>query len=736
MHERYSSVVAAACLAFAVCCLGVAARAGNVLNLLPTPKALKVEGGSVPLTAESRIVATDPKLMPLAGILSDEILLVTKLRLAVVEGPSAGSGKAGSQSTALSAGKGSDIVLKINPKLQADSDILTVHGQDVLKTREYAHTITVADQITIEGWDYRAVCEGTATLLQAIQLDGGKVVVPKMTIKDWPYSDFGAIMPDCAREHQPIYVLKMAAETCRLFKVRYLHLHLSEDNGYTFPSTAYPQANSIHYPPLTPYTLEELRDLVAYADARGVTCVPELEGPGHCTALLDSMKGKLGDIGNRAMAVCNPDIYPVLDTLVGEMCDVFKSSPYFHIGGDEVEEGYAGGAEAQKYMKEHNITDKHAIWLVYAQNMAKIVKKYGKKTLMWDGLPVGCPLDPSLVNDIILYVWFPRAGRARAAQDMGYTTITVPWDSPPFPEFNLFTCNNDVLTPRDKVLGHCRPMWEMDQVALANGYLTGTPERQERTWGPDNVIEVDYHKNRLAKQNARVDMIVRPVTIGYEGNIKESVFNDPITITMSAAAPGVLIRYRLDGEEPTLKSPLYEKPFKAAESLNMRAALFDKNGRRLGNTTVGNTMRYVHFEKSLTTGKPVSASSSGGSGENPEKAEYAADGWVDGAKFWGSIPAPQWLQVDLENEYSVDRIQVVPYFDGIRYYQYTVSVGTDSNKLIQVVDASTNAVAGTENGYMHKIAPTKARYIRVDVLKNSDNPATHLVEVRAWETGK
>ena len=76
-------------LALSLAC--AVAEAGNRLNLLPTPKVLKVDGGSMPLTAESRIVATDPKLKPLADILADEILLVTKLRPAVV----AGEGKAG-----------------------------------------------------------------------------------------------------------------------------------------------------------------------------------------------------------------------------------------------------------------------------------------------------------------------------------------------------------------------------------------------------------------------------------------------------------------------------------------------------------------------------------------------------------------------------------------------------------------------------------------------------------------
>ncbi|MCY2929398.1 MAG: family 20 glycosylhydrolase [Planctomycetota bacterium] len=353
------------------------ANADNRLKLLPTPKVLKIDGGAMPLTVESRIVATDPKLKPLADILAEEILLVTKTKPAVV----AGEAKAG------------DIVLTINPALRADADIWTVHGQDVVQVRDYAHTISVTDRVAIEGWDYRAVCEGTATLLQAIVLESGKASVPKMTVKDWPYSDYGAIMPDVARQYQPIGILKMAVETCRFYKIRYLHLHLSDDSAYTFPSTAYPEANSKGG--VKPYTLDELKDLVAYADARGVTCVPELEGPGHCTSLLDGMNGKLGNVGARTMDVINPEIYKVLDTLVGEMCDVFKSSPYFHIGGDEVEPaGYISQPHVKKYMQEHNLTGESSIWLPYGQNMARIVKKHGKKTIMWDGRPIGVPLVP------------------------------------------------------------------------------------------------------------------------------------------------------------------------------------------------------------------------------------------------------------------------------------------------------------------------------------------------------
>lgn len=77
-------------------------------------------------------------------------------------------------------------------------------------------------------------------------------------------------------------------------------------------------------------------------------------------------------------------------------------------------------------------------------------------------------------------------------------------------------------------------------------------------------------------------------------------------------------------------------------------------------------------------------------------------------------------------------MQVVPYFDGQRYYQYTVEVSTDGEKWATVADASKNTEVGTEKGYLHTFEPAKARYVRVNMLKNSANPAMHLVEVRVY----
>ncbi|MEI7835630.1 MAG: glycoside hydrolase family 20 zincin-like fold domain-containing protein, partial [Planctomycetota bacterium] len=110
-------------LTVAVCFAGIAAGEQNGMNLLPTPKSVKVTGGELPLTAQTRIVVQDAKLKPIAEIFSRELMGITTIKFEVVDG---GEAKPG------------DIVLNINPKLRADEDITAVQDRKVVKTRDLA----------------------------------------------------------------------------------------------------------------------------------------------------------------------------------------------------------------------------------------------------------------------------------------------------------------------------------------------------------------------------------------------------------------------------------------------------------------------------------------------------------------------------------------------------------------------------------------------------------------------
>ena len=71
----------------------------------------------------------------------------------------------------------------------------------------------------------------------------------------------------------------------------------------------------------------------------------------------------------------------------------------------------------------------------------------------------------------------------------------------------------------------------------------------------------------------------------------------------------------------------------------------------------------------------------------------------------------------------VDAAQLLFYWDGKRYYQYTLEVSLDGEKWSQVVDASKNTTPGTADGVMHYFKPVRARHVRLNILKNSANRA-------------
>lgn len=215
-------------------------------------------------------------------------------------------------------------------------------------------------------------------------------------------------------------------------------------------------------------------------------------------------------------------------------------------------------------------------------------------------------------------------------------------------------------------------------------------------------------------------------------------FDDSVTVTLKPEVRGGTIRYTLEpapagsGAEctgiPAGNSPAYEKPIVIEKTTTLRARHFDAGGKPRGDIW---SARYE--KKNLTTGKPVTTS--GKRNEN-EKPEYAVDGMADTGKYWGTIPAPQWLQVDLEKEVTLDRVHIWPYWDGQRHYGYSIELSTDAKSWKQVVDASANSQVETDRGREHTFVPAKARYVRVNMLSNSANPAVHLVELQVFEAGK
>jgi hexosaminidase len=450
------------------------------LHLIPWPKSLREADGHLELTAGSRVVAGEEPLRPLAEIVSGEIARLTGLELQVATG----EGRAG------------DVVLRIDRTVRADEPILVLRDREPARTADGAHAIAIDRQAVVSGFDYRATAEGSATLLQLLGTAGGGVRLPKVTIKDWPHADYCGVLLDVARQDHPVAAVKKVVQLCRLYKARYLQLHLTDDQGWTFPSTRYPQLGSKNvaaHGGVAPrvYRLEELKELVAYADARGVTIVPELEMPGHSGAaarslpeVFDAIDPDSGrPVGIGCMNLSGEALYPALDTLIGEVCDVFRSSPYFHIGGDEVTAGRLSLHSGYRaFMARHGLKDDGELADHFVRKVCALVRKHGKKAVKWEGL------SNYATRDVILMCWENNSNLAAEAQARGYTTITCPWNlGVPWEEWSMYRCNASTLKKGDSVLGATLVAWEQSPAFHVNS-LRNLPSRQERTWGPDNPV--------------------------------------------------------------------------------------------------------------------------------------------------------------------------------------------------------------------------------------------------------
>jgi len=134
----------------------------------------------------------------------------------------------------------------------------------------------------------------------------------------------------------------------------------------------------------------------------------------------------------------------------------------------------------------------------------------------------------------------------------------------------------------------------------------------------------------------------------------------------------------------------------------------------------------------LAMGKPVKATGI----RDPEGnmvPEKAVDGILNNDSGWHCGSSPAWLEVDLEKVYSIDRVTVVTYYDGGRYYRYTVEASTEGKTWATVVDMSKNTKPSVKGGQEHAFARTAARYVRVNMLKNSANEGLHLNEIMVFE---
>ncbi|WP_324020598.1 family 20 glycosylhydrolase [Pantoea sp. JZ29] len=268
---------------------------------------------------------------------------------------------------------------------------------------------------------------GMETLLQLIENTPEGTRIPWVTIQDKPRFAWRGILIDSARHFMPIRTIKRQIDGIAAARMNVLHWHLTDDQGWRFASSRYPQLQQNASDGLF-YTQEEMRDVVQYAAERGVRVVPELDFPGHASALAVAMPELISAPGpyrmERGWGVFKPlldpsneQVYQVIDALIGEVAAIFPD-PYVHIGGDEVDPSqWQASSRIQQFMHDRGLADSHALQAYFNQRLEKILEKHQRHMVGWDEIA-----HPDLPHSILIQSWQGQDALGTVAKN-GYRGI-------------------------------------------------------------------------------------------------------------------------------------------------------------------------------------------------------------------------------------------------------------------------------------------------------------------------
>ncbi|HEX3781954.1 MAG TPA: beta-N-acetylhexosaminidase [Pseudonocardiaceae bacterium] len=271
---------------------------------------------------------------------------------------------------------------------RADTGIaLLLSGPSGLGQEGYQLSVT-AGGVTIKANQAEGLFDGVQTLRQLLPAaaDGstrqaGPWTVPGGSISDAPRFSYRGSMLDVSRHFFPVSVVERYIDEISLYKINYLHLHLSDDQGWRIAINGWPQLTAIGGSTEVGggaggfYTQAQYKQIVAYAQAHYVTIVPEIDGPGHSNAALASYADLNcndvapplytgTDVGFSSFCVSKPITYTFLNDVIGQLA-AMTPGPYINIGGDEAQSTSA------------------ADYQTFEDQVLPIVAKYGKKPMGW-----------------------------------------------------------------------------------------------------------------------------------------------------------------------------------------------------------------------------------------------------------------------------------------------------------------------------------------------------------------
>lgn len=294
-----------------------------------------------------------------------------------------------------------------------NSSVISLNVDKKMELPEEGYRLDItSDGIRIEAPTNKGIFYGVQSLLQLIEPNTADrtAVVPLLSIEDFPRFGWRGVMLDVSRTFMSVNLVKRYIELMSSYKLNVLHLHLTDDQGWRVEIKKYPRLTSVGSkfdPEFNEmggyYTQEDIKELVAYADRRNVTIVPEIDLPGHtcaaiaaypdlsCRSLRPTIHPFVMGPGIHEEILCagKPEVYDFIYGVLDELIALFPSE-YIHIGGDEApKKEWKQCSHCQKMMKENGLDNEEELQSHFVKQIGSYLAGKGRKLIGWDEIMEG-----------------------------------------------------------------------------------------------------------------------------------------------------------------------------------------------------------------------------------------------------------------------------------------------------------------------------------------------------------
>ena len=469
--------------------------------------------------------------------------------------------------------------------------------------------------------------------------------LPYVSIIDKPRFSWRGMMLDVSRHFFSKADVKTFIDDMARYKYNRFHWHLTDDQGWRIEIKSLPKLTSvgawradrkgkwmnITTPAIDEpktyggfYTQEDIKEVVAYAKARFIEVIPEVDVPGHSLAMntaypflsttpnypfqvnagdefmdWEGLNGHVAAKIDNSLDPSNETVYEYLDKIFGEIAPLFPFE-YIHMGGDEnAKNNWEKSPNVQALMKKEGLKDMNEVQSYFVRRVQKIINSKGKKMMGWDEI-----LEGGLSGDATVMSWRGVKGGIEAAKQ-GHQVVMSPND------YNYIDYYQGELTAEGKVYRGLRMKttygFEPVPVGIDPSLILGNQANQwseqifdmryaqymtwprglavaETSWSPKEKKNWNSFTKKVESQFEKLDA----ANVRYARSMYDPIVTTQLNTKgeligiMEAEVEGLDMYYTINDQMPDNYSEKYTAPFIIPKDVLSLRVISYRDGKQIG----------------------------------------------------------------------------------------------------------------------------------------------------------